>query len=80
MKTSANLFQKLDLNLLRTFRVLLQERNARKTAERLFVTQPAISQALQKLRFHLDDELFVKVQGGLEPTPFALQVEEKIVE
>lgn len=78
MKTSANLFQKLDLNLLRTFRVLLQERNARKTAERLFVTQPAISQALQKLRFHLDDELFVKVQGGLEPTPFALQVEEKI--
>ncbi|EDL51586.1 Putative transcriptional regulator [Vibrio mediterranei AK1] len=78
MKTSANLFQKLDLNLLKTFRVLLQERNARKTAERLFVTQPAISQALQKLRFHLDDELFVKVQGGLEPTPFALQVEEKI--
>ncbi|MFC5078540.1 putative HTH-type transcriptional regulator YbdO [Vibrio thalassae] len=78
MKTSATLFQKLDLNLLRTFRVLLQERNARKTAERLFVTQPAISQALQKLRFHFEDELFVKVQGGLEPTPFALQIEEKI--
>lgn len=78
MTTPTNLFQKIDLNLLKTFRVLFLERNTRKTAERLFVTQPAISQALQKLRYHLNDDLFVKVQGGLEPTPFAIQMEEKI--
>ncbi|GAL23853.1 transcriptional regulators LysR family [Vibrio variabilis] len=78
MNDSTNLFYKADLNLLRTFRILLYERNMRKTAERLFVTQPAVSQALQKLRAIFDDELFVKVQGGLDPTPFALQLEDKI--
>lgn len=78
MNDSTNLFYKADLNLLRTFRILLHERNMRKTAERLFVTQPAVSQALQKLRAIFDDELFVKVQGGLDPTPFALQLEDKI--
>ncbi|GAK83988.1 transcriptional regulators LysR family [Vibrio ponticus] len=69
-----DLFFSLDLNLLRTFRVLSQERNMRKASQRLFVSQPAISQALQKLRHHFDDELFVKVHGGLEPTPFAIDL------
>ncbi|HDM8213374.1 TPA: LysR family transcriptional regulator [Vibrio harveyi] len=66
-----DLFHTLDLNLLKTFMVLMQERNMRKASQRLFVSQPAISQALQKLRNHFDDELFVKVKTGLEPTPFA---------
>ncbi|WP_162047007.1 LysR family transcriptional regulator [Vibrio taketomensis] len=69
-----NLFFSLDLNLLRTFLVLNQERNMRKASKRLFVSQPAISQALQKLRHHFDDELFVKVHGGLEATPFAIEL------
>lgn len=55
-----DLFHTLDLNLLKTFMVLMQERNMRKASQRLFVSQPAISQALQKLRNHFDDELFVK--------------------
>lgn len=63
-----NKFDRLDLNLLRTFIVLYQERNMRKASARLFVSQPAISQALQKLRHHFDDELFVKVPSGLEST------------
>lgn len=69
-----DLFYSLDLNLLRTFLVLSQELNMRKASQRLFVSQPAISQALQKLRNHFDDELFVKVPKGLEPTPFAQQL------
>ncbi|PMG78976.1 hypothetical protein BCU84_06440 [Shewanella sp. 10N.286.51.B7] len=66
-----NLFQNLDLNLLHVFFILYQERNMRLTAQRLFVTQPAISKSLQKLRHHFGDELFVKIPSGLEPTAFA---------
>ncbi|WED28819.1 LysR family transcriptional regulator [Vibrio sp. DW001] len=66
-----DLFTSLDLNLLRTFLILSQELNMRKASERLFVSQPAISQSLAKLRHHFDDELFVKVQKGLQATPFA---------
>ncbi|ARD20604.1 LysR family transcriptional regulator [Shewanella japonica] len=66
-----NLFQNLDLNLLHVFFILYQERNMRLTANRLFVTQPAISKSLQKLRHHFDEELFVKISTGLEPTSFA---------
>ncbi|CAE6955872.1 Transcriptional regulator [Vibrio sp. B1REV9] len=66
-----DLYSTLDLNLLRTFVVLMQEKNMRKASQRLFVSQPAISQSLQKLRNHFNDELFVKVKTGLEPTPFA---------
>ncbi|GEM78300.1 LysR family transcriptional regulator [Vibrio superstes] len=67
-------FANLDLNLLRTFLVLSQELNMRKASTRLHVTQPAISQALQKLRRHFDDELFVKVRSGLEATPYAIEL------
>jgi DNA-binding transcriptional LysR family regulator len=73
-----NRFINLDLNLLRTFVVLHQEKNARKAAERLFVSQPAISQALRKLRHHFDDELFVKVPNGLAPTVFSEELAGKI--
>ncbi|GAM62522.1 transcriptional regulators [Vibrio ishigakensis] len=67
-------FANLDLNLLRTFLVLSQELNMRKASVRLNVSQPAISQALQRLRHHFDDELFVKVRSGLEPTAYAIEL------
>ncbi|MUK48333.1 LysR family transcriptional regulator [Aliivibrio fischeri] len=73
-----DLFAALDLNLLRTFLILSQELNMRKASERLFVSQPAISQALQKLRNHFNDELFIKVRHGLKPTPFAEELAENI--
>ncbi len=73
-----DLYLNLDLNLLRTFMVLYQDLNMRKAAARLSVTQPAVSQALQKLRNHFNHELFVKVAKGLEPTPFATQLAESI--
>ncbi|MGR6862257.1 LysR family transcriptional regulator [Aliivibrio salmonicida] len=73
-----DLFATLDLNLLRTFLILSQELNMRKASERLFVSQPAISQALQKLRNHFDDALFVKVHHGLKATPFSEELAENI--
>lgn len=73
-----DLFSNLDLNLLRTFIVLHQERNMRKASERLFVSQPAISKALQRLRDHFNDELFVKTHHGLRATEYANQLAESI--
>ncbi|UPQ87425.1 LysR family transcriptional regulator [Vibrio sinaloensis] len=73
-----DLFERLDLNLLKTFLVLSQELNMRKASQKLFVSQPAISQALQKLRNHFDDDLFVKAPHGLEATPFAIQLANSI--
>lgn len=71
-------FLNLDLNLLKTFITLHQERNMRKAAERLFVSQPAVSKALQRLRDHLDDELFVKTHKGLRATDYANQLADKV--
>ncbi|MDH6023748.1 LysR family transcriptional regulator [Vibrio splendidus] len=73
-----DLFSNLDLNLLRTFIILHQERNMRKAAERLFVSQPAVSKALQRLRDHFDDELFVKTHHGLRATDHATMLAESI--
>ncbi len=73
-----DLFKQLDLNLLRIFIVLSQELNLRKTAERLNVTQPAISRSLQKLRDQFNDELFVKSQQGVMPTAKAEQLAQSL--
>ncbi|MEZ9628922.1 LysR family transcriptional regulator [Vibrio breoganii] len=73
-----DLFASLDLNLLRTFIILHQERNMRKASERLFVSQPAVSKALQRLRDHFGDELFVKTHHGLRATDFCHQLAESI--
>ncbi|WP_133152734.1 LysR family transcriptional regulator, partial [Vibrio sp. 10N.261.52.A1] len=73
-----DLFSSLDLNLLRTFLIVYQEKNTRKAADRLFVSQPAVSQALQKLRHHFSDDLFVKVHGGLQATAFSEQLANEI--
>ncbi|MPW30248.1 LysR family transcriptional regulator [Agarivorans sp. B2Z047] len=67
-------FETLDLNLLKVFVVLAQELNTRRTAERMNVSQPAISRSLQKLREHFADELFVRAQHGLIATPKAEQL------
>ena len=66
--------QDVDLNLLRTLDVLLREQNVTRAAERLFVTQQAVSGALQRLRQHFGDELLTRVGRHLEPTPARLIV------
>lgn len=73
-----DLYSTLDLNLLKILIVLYQEQNMRRASERLFVTQPAVSQSLKKLRHHFADELFVKTYSGLKPTPYTEELVERI--
>lgn len=61
----------IDLNLLVVFDRLLAERRVSRVAETLGVTQPAISNALTRLRKLLGDPLFLPTSRGMQPTPFA---------
>lgn len=61
----------LDLNLLVVFNQLLVDRRVSVTAENLGLTQPAVSNALKRLRTSLQDPLFVRTHQGMEPTPYA---------
>ncbi|MFZ2307788.1 MAG: LysR family transcriptional regulator [Rhodoferax sp.] len=59
----------LDLNLLKVFDVIMSERSLTRAAELLALTQPAVSNALRRLRETLGDELLVRKGRTLEPTP-----------
>ncbi|MCU4653727.1 LysR family transcriptional regulator [Roseibacterium sp. SDUM158016] len=63
-----------DLNLLIVLHVLLEERSVTRTGARLGRTQSAISNALKRLRDHLDDPLLVRTPEGLSPTPRAAEL------
>jgi DNA-binding transcriptional LysR family regulator len=67
-------FSQVDLNLLRVFDALLDERNVTRAGDRLGLSQSAVSHALGRLRLVLDDELFVRRSSGMEPTPRALEI------
>ncbi len=64
-------FRTLDLNLLRVFDAVMVERNVTRAAEQLAMTQPAVSNALRRLREAIDEELFVPSSTGVTPTPQA---------
>jgi len=68
----------IDLNLLVVFNQLLIERRVSATAEALDLSQPAVSNALRRLRTLFGDELFLRTSRGMEPTPFATQMAESI--
>lgn len=57
-----------DLNLLVVFAVFAEERNVSRAADRLFLSQPAVSRALQRLQDMLHDDLFVRTASGYELT------------
>lgn len=65
-------FRTLDLNLLRVFDQVMTERNLTRAARKLALTQPAVSNALNRLRDALGDKLVVRSGYGIEPTPRAL--------
>src|SRR6202795_1058663 len=67
-------FKTIDLNLLRVFDVLLEERSVTRAGTRLGLTQSAVSHALNRLRYHLDDELFQRNAHGMQPTQRALEI------
>ncbi|MGM5941102.1 LysR family transcriptional regulator [Vibrio parahaemolyticus] len=58
----------LDLNLLKIFRVVSEEKKTVAAAKRLNITQPAVSRAMARLREHFNDPLFVRTRYGLKPT------------
>lgn len=61
-----------DLNLLRVFDEIMAERSLTRAAQNLSLTQPAVSNALRRLRESLGDELVRRNGQGMEPTPRAL--------
>jgi DNA-binding transcriptional LysR family regulator len=64
----------LDLNLLRVFDVLLEERSVTRAGTRLGLTPSAVSHALSRLRYHMGDELFRRDAQGMQPTRKALEI------
>ena len=66
-----NDFHRIDLNLLTVLLVLQREGSVSRTAEKLHLGQPAVSNALARLRDMFDDPLFVRTAGGMVPTPRA---------
>lgn len=68
---TARRLQTLDLNLLQVLNQLLIDRRVSLAAEHLDLSQPALSNALRRLRTALGDELFVRTAQGMTPTPYA---------
>lgn len=68
----------LDLNLLKVLDALIEERSVTRAARRLGRTQPAVSNALARLRSTLGDELFLRSPGGLELTARAQAVRQPV--
>ena len=69
---------RLDLNLLVALQALLEEKSVTKAAERLFISQPAMSRVLQRLRHQLDDPLFTRTGNELIPSPKARELHFKL--
>ncbi len=67
---------RIDLNLLISLQVLLEEQNVSRAAQRLFITQPAMSKTLSRLRQVFNDPLFTRSSHGMQPTPRALALAE----
>jgi DNA-binding transcriptional LysR family regulator len=68
----------LDLNLLRVFDAVLRGRSVTAAAGQLELTQPAVSNALARLRGAFGDALFLRTPRGMEPTPFARELAEPV--
>lgn len=64
----------IDLNLLRVFQAIVEERSLTRAGQRLNLSQPAISYSLSRLRTLFDDPLFVRTRAGMQPTPTALEL------
>ena len=69
-----------DLNLLRVFDAVARERHVTRAAARLGLSQPAVSNALHRLRAALGDELFLRAPNGVQPTALATALTEPVAE
>src|SRR4051812_289010 len=64
----------IDLNLLLVLDAMIEERNTTRAGQRIGLSQPAVSHALNRLRHLFKDELFVRTPDGMMPTPRALEL------
>jgi LysR family transcriptional activator of mexEF-oprN operon len=69
---------RIDLNLFAIFEALMLDRSVTGAARRLGLSQPAVSEALARLRRQTGDELFVRTPRGMTPTPRALALEGQV--
>ena len=69
---------RLDLNLLISLRILIEEQNVTRAAQRLCLSQSAVSKNLAKLRIQFEDPLLTRHAYGLKPTPKALFLKPKL--
>lgn len=75
---TSNSLRNIDLNLLKVFEAVLTEKSISLAAARLCVSQPAVSNALRRLREVYDDPLFVRTSNGMIPTPRAQELSHPI--
>jgi DNA-binding transcriptional LysR family regulator len=71
-------FQAFDLNLLRVFDAVMRERSVTRAGDRIGLSQPAVSSALNRLRHLLNDQLFVRRGNDMAPTPRAEALAEPV--
>ena len=64
----------VDLNLLVVFDAVMREKHVTRAAKRIGMTQPAVSNALNRLRYIVKDDLFVRSSNGVVPTSRALEL------
>ncbi|GAA4893690.1 LysR family transcriptional regulator [Ferrimonas pelagia] len=69
---------KKDFNLLMLLKILGEEKNTSKAAQRMFVTQSTVSKGVKKLRQEFNDELFTRHKDGLMPTDYCNELLEKL--
>lgn len=65
-------FGRFDLNLLRVFNAVIEERSVLRASQRICVSPTAVSHALARLRELLGDELFIRTSTGMQPTARSL--------
>lgn len=69
---------RIDLNLAHVFLALWHERSVSRAAERLSLTQPAVSSALKRLRESCGDTLFIRTRHGMQPTAHAARIADSL--
>ncbi len=78
MKTLEQELSRIDLNLLVSLSVLIKEKSVSRAAEKLYLSQPAMSRILGRLRDLFDDPLFYRESNGLQPTAKTLELETQL--
>ena len=73
-------FKTLDLNLLKVFDAVMEERSVLRASQRVALSQSAVSHSLARLREMLEDDLFVRTATGMQPTARALTMAPQVRE